>query len=237
MADLAPRDIVTRAIYRELLKTGDTCVFIDASGMTKEFFAGRFPTIYNECVKFNINVPVDFIPVRPAQHYHMGGIRTDLNGRTNIPGLYACGETASTGIHGANRLASNSVLECLVFGKRCALHINGRDGGPKTKLTADFPNKIYGKKLDSHQIEGFAKEIKTIMSIYAGAVRKLDKMLFALERVNRIMDYIENTDIESAEGAEFYSMVQTAKMVVESALDRKENIGAHYVEEFKECKD
>ena len=124
MADLAPRDIVTRAIYRELLKSGDKWVFIDAGNMTKEFFAERFPTIYGECVKFNIDIPTDFIPVRPAQHYHMGGIKTDLDGKTNIPGLYACGETASTGIHGANRLASNSVLECLVFGRRCALHIN-----------------------------------------------------------------------------------------------------------------
>jgi len=235
MADLAPRDIVTRAIYRELLRTGDTFVFIDAGCMTKEFFAARFPTIYKECVKFNIDVPVDFIPVRPAQHYHMGGIKTDVDGQTNIKGLYACGEAASTGIHGANRLASNSVLECLVFGKRCALHINGREKSnnlDKIKETAVSRNKTYGMKLDSHQIEGFTKEIKTMMSNYVGALRKVDGMLYALERVNRIMDYIEKSDIESPEGAEFYSMVQTAKMVVESALERKENIGAHYVEDF-----
>ena len=236
MADLAPRDIVTRAIYKELLKTGDTCVFIDAGSMTKEFFAERFPTIYGECVKFNIDVPVDFIPVRPAQHYHMGGIKTDLYGKTGIPGLYACGETASTGIHGANRLASNSVLECLVFGKRCAEHINGsRSGGPAGGISADtLKTEIFGKELDSHQIHGFSKEIKTIMSIYVGAVRKTDGMLFALERVNRIMDYVDKTDINTLEGAEFYNMVQTAKTIVESALERKDNIGAHYVENAPE---
>ncbi|MCL2775470.1 MAG: L-aspartate oxidase [Oscillospiraceae bacterium] len=244
MADLAPRDIVTRAIYKELLKSGDTYVFIDAGCMTKEFFAERFPTIYNECVKFNINVPEDFIPVRPAQHYHMGGIKTDLNGRTNIKGLYACGETASTGIHGANRLASNSMLECLVFGKRCALDINSQsesDQQNKDNLSADKINKIVtscnkldGNKLDVHQIKGFSVEIKNIMSIYVGAIRKVDGMLFALERIDRIMSYIDKTDIDNFEEAELYNMVQTAKMVTESALDQKENIGAHYVEDAGE---
>jgi L-aspartate oxidase len=199
--------------------------------MTKEFFAARFPTIYGECVKFGIDVPVDFIPVRPAQHYHMGGIKTDLDGKTNLPGLYACGEAASTGIHGANRLASNSVLECLVFGKRCAEYINGAGGGRAGEISlSSLKTKGSGKELDVHQIHGFSKEIKTIMSIYVGAVRKTDGMLFALERVNRIMDYIDKTDIKTLEGAEFYNMAQTAKTVVESALERKENIGAHYVE-------
>jgi len=240
MADLAPRDIVTRAIYRELLKTGDKWVFIDAGSMTKEFFANRFPTIYGECVKFNIDVPIDFIPVRPAQHYHMGGIKTDLNGKTNIPGLYACGETASTGIHGANRLASNSVLECLVFGKRCALHINDRNpvGANSVRPCNNFSGRTqfaptkFNKTIDSHQIAGFTHEIKNIMSMYVGALRTVAGMLFALERINKIMEYIDKTDIESKEEAEFYSMVQTAKMVVESALDRKENIGAHFVEDY-----
>ena len=238
MADLAPRDIVTRAIYRELLKTGDKWVFIDAGSMTKEFFAERFPTIYNECVKFNINVPEDFIPVRPAQHYHMGGIKTDLHGKTNITGLYACGEAASTGIHGANRLASNSVLECLVFGKRCALHINDRESvgaglasALKIRENTRLAPTTFGNKINSHQIEGFTHEVKNIMSMYVGALRKIDGMLFALERVNKIMDYIDKTDINSREEAEFYSMVQTAKMVVESALERKDNIGAHFVEQ------
>ena len=238
MADLAPRDIVTRAIYREMQKTGDNWVFIDAGCMTKEFFAARFPTIYGECVKFGIDVPVDFIPVRPAQHYHMGGIKTDLNGRTNISGLYACGEAASTGIHGANRLASNSVLECLVFGKRCALDINGKTGSaragfPKEKIFGAIKaqSPVFGVWMDTHQTEGFAKEIKNIMSLYAGAIRRVDKMLHGLERINRIMEYMDKTDISSRNGIEVYNMAQTAKMVVESALEQKDNIGAHFVED------
>jgi len=232
MADLAPRDIVTRAIYKELLKTGDTCVFIDAGSMTQEFFAERFPTIYNECLKFNINVPVDFIPVRPAQHYHMGGIKTDLYGRTNIAGLYACGETASTGIHGANRLASNSVLECLVFGKRCAEYINGKFRAiVGARIARPLTDKAFNKKLDAYQIKGFAGEIKNIMTLYAGAIRKIDGLLYALERIGRIIEFLDSGDICNHEEAELYNMAHTARMVVESALDRKENIGAHYVEE------
>jgi len=228
---LAPRDIVTRAIYKELLKTGDSCVFIDAGNMTPEFFAERFPTIYGECLKFNINVPVDFIPVRPAQHYHMGGIKTDLHGRTNIPGLYACGETASTGIHGANRLASNSVLECLVFGKRCAEYINKNYREIAGTGCVRPPANIFRKNLDANQIKGFSAEIKNIMTLYAGAIRKIDGLLYALERIGRIIDYLDGSDIRAHEEAELYNMAHTARMVVESALDRKENIGAHYVEE------
>ena len=239
MADLAPRDIVTRAIYREMQKTGDNWVFIDAGSMTKEFFAARFTTIYGECLKFGIEVPIDFIPVRPAQHYHMGGIKTDLHGKTNIPGLYACGEAASTGIHGANRLASNSVLECLVFGKRCAQDINGkaasprREAGTKEQIAEMIKAKsqLFALEMDAHQTHGFAKEIKNIMSLYAGAVRRVDKMLHALERLNRIIEYMDKTDIASRDGAEAYNMAQTAKLVVESALEQKENIGAHFVEE------
>ena len=234
MADLAPRDIVTRAIYRELRRLGDSCVFIDAGNMTKEYFAERFPTIYGECIKFNINIPIDFIPVRPAQHYQMGGIQTDLYARTNIEGLYACGETASTGIHGANRLASNSVLECLVFSRRCALYINNnfiKSVADKAKICYNRrENIIYDKQLDLHQVKGFMNEVKTNMSLYAGAVRTVEGLLFALERINRIMEYIDKTDISTVECFELYSVVQVAAMILESALYRKENIGAHFVE-------
>jgi len=234
MADLAPRDIVTRAIYRELRRLADSCVFIDVGNMTKEYFSERFPTIYGECTKFNINIPIDFIPVSPAQHYQMGGIRTDLHARTNIDGLYACGETASTGIHGANRLASNSVLECLVFSRRCALYINDnfKNGDiHKAELCYNRREDIkYNTQMDSHHIKGFVNEIKTNMSLYAGAVRTVDGLLFALERINRIMEYIDKTDIYTVEGLELYSVTQIARMIIESALDRKENIGAHFVE-------
>lgn len=230
MADLAPRDIVTREILKDLKRTGDSCVYLDVSSMTTEFFITRFPTIYEECKKFNINVTEDKIPVRPAQHYHMGGIKTDLNGKTSVDGLFSCGESACTGIHGANRLASNSVLECLVFGRRCAEYINNRDTAG-IKFKPYINNDIYNRSVDSYQIYGFKSEIKTIMSLYAGAVKKIDGLLFAQERINKIAGYLETMDHRAKDSAELYNMTHTAKMVVESALMRKENVGAHYIEE------
>ena len=123
--ELAPRDIVARAIYNEMKSTGEDHVYIDITSKSEEELQHRFPTIYNECLKRGINISKDYIPVCPVQHYLMGGIKTDLHARTSIQGLYACGEAASTGVHGANRLASNSMLECLVFGRRAAEDING----------------------------------------------------------------------------------------------------------------
>lgn len=230
MADLAPRDIVTREIYKEMQRIGDNHVYIDAGAMTQEFFSERFPTIYAECRKFNINIPIDFIPVRPAQHYHMGGIRTDLYGKTNIVGLYACGEAASTGIHGANRLASNSMQECLVFGRRCAYDINKNSRG-KISGAELVPGAAFGKTIDINQVRGFYHEIKNLMSYYVGALRTTAGLLHALERLGRIMDFIDSADICDNETLELYNMTQTSLMVVESALSRKNNIGAHYVED------
>jgi len=125
MADLAPRDVVTRAIIWEMRNHDLPNVYLDITGKSRSFLEHRFPTIYHECLRRNIDIAVDWIPVVPVQHYFMGGITTDLYGRTDVPGLYACGEAANTGVHGANRLASNSLLECLVFGRRCAQHIGG----------------------------------------------------------------------------------------------------------------
>ena len=124
MADLAPRDIVTRNILQELRRTGEDRAWLDCSGMTRESFLKRFPNISARCEEMGIELTRDYIPIHPAQHYFMGGIATDLDGKTSVDGLYACGECSCTGVHGANRLASNSMLECLVFGKRCAHSIN-----------------------------------------------------------------------------------------------------------------
>ena len=121
--ELAPRDIVARGVIHELERSGDTNVFLDIINKPEEFLSKRFPTIYNECLRHGINIAKEWIPVVPVQHYLMGGVKTGLYGQTSIPGLYACGETACTGVHGANRLASNSMLECLVFGRRAAAKI------------------------------------------------------------------------------------------------------------------
>ena len=120
LAELAPRDVVAKGIHRVLLATGADHVFLDARHLGGDFLAGRFPTIVASCLAIGVDPAADLIPVAPAAHYASGGVRTDLRGRTSIPGLYACGEVACTGVHGANRLASNSLLEGLVFSRRIA---------------------------------------------------------------------------------------------------------------------
>ena len=118
MAELAPRDVVSRAIFEEIQKNETTHVFLDISHKDTEYLRNRFPNIYKTCLGYGIDITKDRIPVAPAEHYCMGGIQTDAWGRTGVEGFYACGEAACNGIHGANRLASNSLLEGLVFGKR-----------------------------------------------------------------------------------------------------------------------
>jgi len=227
LADLAPRDIVTRAILRELSENGDPNVLLDVSSMSEEFFSQRFPTIFKECRDFGINVPADPIPVRPAQHYLMGGIKTDLNGMTNIEGLYACGETASTGIHGANRLASNSILECLVFGRRAAMHINANYRTPPADY--ELQNETHSLKLSKERVAKITESIRTILTENLAAVRTSTGMRLAAEA---IAEFAEETKELAAENQSEYTllnMLQNADKIISDAMSRKESVGAHYV--------
>ena len=228
LADLAPRDIVTRAILEELRRSGKTHVFLDVSSMTKEFFSHRFPTIYNECTDFGINIPEDMIPVRPAQHYLMGGVRTNLWGMTNVEGLYACGECAWTGIHGANRLASNSMLECLVFGRRAAQHIN-----EKTLPEHSFklPDTLVSdtEALSDKYINGTKGKIRDIMTEFAGPVRTEKGLAEAAGKIYRIYNGLQNKKLSAKQDFELYNMAENAYKILKDALARKESIGAHYI--------
>ena len=228
LADLAPRDIVTREILAELRRSGKTNVFLDVSSMTREFFSHRFPTIYNECIEFGINVPEDMIPVRPAQHYLMGGIRTNLWGMTNIEGLYACGECAWTGIHGANRLASNSMLECLVFGRRAARHINEK---PLPEAELKLPNTLIseGENLTSKYISGTKGKIRDIMTEYAGPIRTEKGLAEAAGKIYPIYNKLQTVALHENEEFELYNMTANAYKILTDALARKESIGAHYL--------
>ncbi len=229
LADLAPRDIVTREIIKEMRRTGKDNVFLDVSAMTEEFFSKRFPTIYGECCKYGIIPPHMQIPVRPAQHYLMGGIKTDLDGKTNIDGLYACGECACTGIHGGNRLASNSMLECLVFSRRAANHINasGSDKGPEPEFSAE---SLSGGAEMPFDIVKKRAELRDMMTEKANAVRTKAGMEECKKFVDDLLSELEGVTLDSPGKYQLYTMAQVANMIITGAINRKESVGAHYVE-------
>ncbi|MGI6716596.1 MAG: L-aspartate oxidase [Eubacteriales bacterium] len=230
MADLAPRDIVTREILKELKRTGDTYAFLDCSSMTREFFITRFPTIYHECLNRGINIPKDHIPVRPAQHYLMGGVKTDLDGQTSIKGLYCCGECARTGIHGANRLASNSLLECLVFGRRAASHINANftpDDSRKNHFKIHTPT--HENTLTEGELKGYERLIKQTLQGAAGAERRVSELKSAKAKFTEIKTIFDNTLLSTPLGFRVYNMLTIALLITDGALNRRESVGSHYI--------
>lgn len=229
LADLAPRDIVTREIIKELKTNGGDRVFLDTSAMTTEFFAERFPTIFKQCAEQGIQLTKDFIPVRPAQHYHMGGVKTDINGRTNIEGLFCCGECAETGIHGANRLASNSMLECLVFGRRSARYIN-ENFRPLDGKAVSYPTESLGQVIHTNEFfSQIEKIIKNTMTEYAGPERSFDGMLKGVAILKDLEEQLDYTFLASPYHYKVYNMLQNALCIISSAYERKESVGAHYI--------
>ena len=230
LAELAPRDIVARGIVNELKKSGKTHAYIDITSKTGDFLKQRFPTIYNECLKHGIDITRDKIPVCPVQHYMMGGIKTDLDGKTNIEGLYSCGESASTGVHGANRLASNSMLECLVFGRRAALHINSSyrrtavDPMPQIDSIPKRPRARY----DLKDIQG---RIQHLMSSYCYVIRNMAGLEFAYNEVSGILSKLEEVYDDSFEYLETLNIATVARAILDAARKRPESIGSHYVED------
>lgn len=228
LAELAPRDIVARGIHAELTASGEDHVFVDITAKGGEFLARRFPTIYNECMRRGIDIGKDWIPVRPVQHYLIGGIKTDLHARTCVPGLYACGEAASTGVHGANRLASNSMLECLVFGKRAAQDINARLSGgcacgfvlpelPEPEEPAALPD--FG---------AIRREIQTLMHTHGFVLRTKAGLETALQRVRELQNTLRPTLPRSRELVETINIAAVAETILCAALERGESVGAHY---------
>lgn len=230
LRDLAPRDIVTREILKNMKKTGDECAYLDVSDMSEEFFAKRFPTIFQKCRSLGINVPTEYIPVHPTEHYLMGGIKTDLHGRTAVSGLYACGETACTGVQGANRLASNSTLECLVFGRRAARKIN-----------ADFrPGKDYAYTVPQSEefcdvcpapedIQADIAYMKSLMNKNVGPIRHTKELEYAHKELDRIYDKYRKKRLENIEQYTVFNAAMASTVIAESACKRKNSLGSHYI--------
>jgi L-aspartate oxidase len=233
LGELAPRDIVARGILSELEETGEKCVFIDITHKSREELEKRFPTIYHECMRRGIDISKQYIPVRPVQHYMMGGIATNLYGMTNIVGLFACGEAARTGVHGANRLASNSMLECLVFGRRAAEHINalGRKVPELTALPEDvpeIPTKILG-----YDYEGLRERLRHIMNTYAYIVRTQAGLKTAQAEMEEIAQVLSENYLEDRAYLELTNLCLTSLEILKAALNRPSSVGAHYIVDEK----
>lgn len=229
MAELAPRDIVSRAIVYEMNQHNTSHVFLDITAKSKEYLAARFPTIYNHCIKRGIDIAAQWIPVAPVQHYFMGGIKTDLYGLTNIQGLYACGEAACTNVHGANRLASNSLLDCLVFGRRCAQHING---SWQRHFSFGFEANQIACDTKMNDFEEFRSIIQNIMMKNAGIIRNEKGLLDALNQLKNLQCLVEKVCLCDPVHVETYNMIIVAMHIVEASLQRKESVGAHFREDI-----
>jgi len=233
MSELAPRDVVARAIAHELelQHRPDAAVYLDLTHLNAERVRKRFPTIYTTCLQYNIDIASELVPVRPAAHYSMGGVRTSLDGRTSIPGLYAAGEVACTGVHGANRLASNSLLEGLVYGARAARAMREELG--KTELrsasmvAAAAAQPTNGSTRD---IEQFIRKVQSLMWQYVGVVREGKALRQVITELMHLQLRLPQSGARLAREAT--NILDTGFLIARSALAREESRGAHYRLDF-----
>ena len=230
--DLAPRDIVARAIDSEMKRTGTEHVWLDCRHFSKEKFIEHFPNIYEKCLSIGIDITRHMIPVSPAAHYSCGGIKTDEWGRSSIRNLYACGECASTGLHGANRLASNSLLEAMVFAHRCFL--DGTEKVHSISLMQEIPDwnaKGTTEPREMILITQSLKELQQVMSDYVGIVRNDVRLQRALRRLDLLWEETEQlyeATTLSPQLLELRNMITVGYLIVKGASFRKESRGLHY---------
>jgi L-aspartate oxidase len=231
-ADLAPRDIVARAIDNEMKRTGTEHVYLDCRHMDEAKFKAHFPNIHAKCLSIGIDVMKAMIPVAPAAHYCCGGVKTDMYGRTSVRYLYACGECASTGLHGANRLASNSLLEALVFAHRCAEDAASiADNNTFKEQIPDWDAAGTTEPKEMILITQSLKELQLIMSDYVGIVRndvRLHRAMKRLDLIHAETEELYKTTTVSPQLGELRNLITAAYLIVKSAQFRKESRGLHY---------
>ncbi|MFT4766693.1 MAG: L-aspartate oxidase, partial [Oleispira sp.] len=237
--ELAPRDIVARAIDHEMKRLGADCLYLDISHKDKDFVIAHFPTIYERCLELGIDITKNPIPIVPAAHYTCGGVVTDIDGRTDIPGLYAIGETAHTGLHGANRLASNSLLECLVFARQAAAEIATHNvAGAQLPDIPDWDDTQVTDSDEAVVIAHNWDELRRFMWDYVGIVRTTKRLVRAKHRVKllreEIQEFYGNYRV-SNDLLELRNLVDVADVIIRSALLRKESRGLHYSLDYPEA--
>ena len=233
LEELAPRDIVARSIVKEMKECASDFLYLDISHKDSEETKERFPNIYKHCLSKGIDISQEYIPIAPAEHYIMGGIETDLYGRTNIEGLFACGECACTGLHGANRLASNSLLEGIVFGRRVAEYINEK----KDEEFADLckvSDLYHIKKSDgfmNKEYDGMENILRNTMTEYVSIIRNKKDLSIALNMVEKLSEHLEKNRDTSKKYFEFKNMILVSKLIIESAIKRDKSLGVHFIVE------
>ena len=239
--NLAPRDIVARAIDSEIKKSGEECVFLDVTHLDAEAIKDHFPNIYETCLSFGMDMTKEMIPVVPAAHFSCGGLLTDDKGRTTIERLYACGETSCTGVHGANRLASNSLLEALVFAWRSSLSV--REALPHLTNSVDFPDWDDTGTVNAEEwilVSHNKREAQQVMNDYVGIVRSDLRLKRAKRRIDFFKDetesYYKKTKI-TTQILELRNILKVASLIIESAMKRRESRGLHYTTDYPQKDD
>ncbi|HEU4685375.1 MAG TPA: L-aspartate oxidase [Nitrospira sp.] len=236
MGALAPRDIVSRAIWAEMAATKSRHVYLDVTQLGAEFIKQRFPTIYTTCLRYDIDITEEWIPVSPSAHYMMGGVWTDINGATTIPGLFAAGEVACSGVHGANRLASNSLLEGLVFGARAAaaaVAYAERQELPSLHAhEAALKTEHLGSVDDAEKLRS---SLRRLMWGQVGVIRSGESLIRACAQLSRWAQLLAQPFSHRA-ALEVKNMVQVAQCIAEAALWRENSVGAHYRSDFPQAK-
>jgi len=226
LAELAPRDMVCQSLVEVMRREGSEHVYLDARHIPVERLESRFPAIWSHCLEQGFNLGRDLIPVTPAAHYLIGGIKTDLYGRSSLPGLYASGEAASTGVHGANRLASNSLLEGVVFSRRIG-ELLLSEIEPSASSTAEIEISSLARE-PGGSLESVRPRLRRLMSERVGVARTVDGLKAAEARLSEwsgLLDY-EYTEIRDLETV---NMTTVAKLIVEAALARRQSLGVHMV--------
>jgi len=237
-AELAPRDVVSRAIVDRMAKTRHPCVYLDLQPLGPERVRQRFPGIVKSCAEFGIDVTCDPVPIRPGAHYMIGGVRVDQQGRTSIAGLWAAGEVTSSGLHGANRLGSNSLLEGLVYGAHAGEAASAAASElPDTYQAIPLENPPLQSPSEPLDLQDIRNSLKSLMWRAAGVRREGKQLREAAQSIDGWRQYVLNRQLLDSAGWELQNMLTVSRLMIEAALRREESRGVHQRSDFPEQDD